>query len=304
MIAYRIFGESHGDEIGIEVKGMPRIDVDMGKVAAFMARRSANAPRHEPDVPVFVWDGDVMRATIRNVDQRPQDYANVRTVPRPGHADYSSWITTGGIPTGGGKWSGRLTAPLCAAGAVALQILSTRGISVAARVVECDGRKGGDPGMLADVPGDDSCGAVVEVVAEGVPAGLGDAGEDGLESKFARAFFGISAVKGVEFGDGFRLAAMRGSEANDAFTVVDGKVTLRTNRCGGILGGISIGMPIVARVAFKPTPSISREQDSVDLVTLKPVKLTIKGRHDKCVAFRGCPAVESAMALVILGELV
>jgi len=303
VISYKTFGESHSDEIGIEVRGMPKVEFDMEKVLAFMARRSANAPRHEPDVPEFSWEGDTMRVTIKNVDQRPQDYANVRTVPRPGHADYSSWITAGSIPTGGGKWSGRLTAPLCAAGAVALQELERRGITVSARVVECDGRKGGDIEMLKEVPGDDSCGAVVEVVAEGVPTGLGDAGEEGLESKFAKALFGISAVKGVEFGDGFRLASMRGSEANDPFIVKDGKVTLKTNRCGGILGGISIGMPIVARVAFKPTPSISREQDSVDLTTLKPVKLAIRGRHDKCVAFRGCPVVESAMALVILGEI-
>ena len=150
-------------------------------------------------------------------------------------------------------------------------------------------------------PADDSVGGVVEVVATGVPAGLGDVGPAGLESKFAAAFFGIPAVKGVGFGDGFALAAMRGSEANDAFVLSPESrlassvssprlpVTLRTNHCGGILGGISVGMPIVARVAFKPTPSIAREQDSVDLKTLKPVKLAVKGRHDRCVAFRPSP---------------
>ena len=142
------------------------------------------------------------------------------------------------------------------------------------------------------------------MTATGVPKGLGDVGTDGLESKMAAQLFGIPAVKGVEFGDGFRLAAMNGSEANDAFEIGEGKeVRLRTNHCGGILGGVSVGMPIVARVAFKPTPSISKEQDSVDLNTMKPVKLVVKGRHDQCVAFRAVPVVEAAMAIALETEI-
>ena len=348
----RVFGESHAPEIGVEIVGVPAgTEIDLDELRAFLARRAPgngqggmSTPRKEPDEPVFesgvaiggtngqdarspvIATGETMRVVIRNTNVRPQDYGNVLTVPRPGHADYSSWIKYGKIPTGGGKWSGRLTAPLCIAGGIALQMLARRGIEVRAKIVEVGGREitanGQDArspakdGALDGVcPADDSVGGVVEVVATGVPAGLGDVGPAGLESKFAAAFFGIPAVKGVEFGDGFALAAMRGSEANDAFVLSPESplvssvtsprlpVTLRTNHCGGILGGISVGMPIVARVAFKPTPSIAREQDSVDLKTLKPVKLAVKGRHDRCVAFRAVPVVEAAMAVTLLDEL-
>ena len=341
----RVFGESHAPEIGVEIEGVPAgTEIDLDELRAFLARRAPgngqggmSTPRKEPDEPVFesgvrevagrlTATGETMRVVIRNTNVRPQDYGNVLTVPRPGHADYSSWIKYGKIPTGGGKWSGRLTAPLCIAGGIALQMLAKRGIEVRAKIVEVGGREitanGQDDrspakdGALDGVcPADDSVGGVVEVVATGVPAGLGDVGPAGLESKFAAAFFGIPAVKGVEFGDGFALAAMRGSEANDAFVLSPESrlassvssprlpVTLRTNHCGGILGGISVGMPIVARVAFKPTPSIAREQDSVDLKTLKPVKLAVKGRHDRCVAFRAVPVVEAAMAVTLADEL-
>lgn len=173
-----------------------------------------------------------------------------------------------------------------------MQELARRGVSIRSRV------------MAKDCAGaDDSFGGVVEVVAEGVPAGLGDAGGEGLESKLAAALFGIPAAKGVEFGDGFALAAMKGSEANDPFVVRDGRVTLASNHCGGILGGVSIGAPLVARVAFKPTPSIRIEQDSVDLSTMTNVRLRVRGRHDRCVAFRAAPVVEGVMALVLLGEM-
>ena len=325
----RIFGESHAPEIGVEIEGVPAgTAIDFAALRAFLARRAPgngqgglSTPRKEPDEPVFergvkdgVATGETIRAVIRNTNVRPQDYDNVLTVPRPGHADYASWIKYGKIPTGGGKWSGRLTAPLCIAGGIALQILAKKGVEVTARIVEVGGRRiaanGQDAhsptkdGALDGVcPADDSVGGVVEVVAIGVPPGLGDVGTDGLESKLAAAFFGIPAVKGVEFGGGFRLAGMRGSETNDAFLAEDGRVTLRTNHCGGILGGISIGMPIVARLAFKPTPSIAREQDSVDLKTLKPVKLAVKGRHDRCVAFRAVPVAEAAMAVVLVDML-
>ena len=224
------------------------------------------------------------------------------TVPRPGHADYASWLKCGKIPTGGGKWSGRMTAPLCIAGGIALQMLAKKGVTISSSV-----RRGhGD----SAIPVGDSVGGVVEVVATGFPAGYGDVGTDGLESKLAAAFFGIPAVKGVEFGAGFKLAEMLGSEANDVFEVkgdqgagIRDRVVLRTNHCGGILGGVSVGMPIVARLAFKPTPSISLEQDSVDLATMTPAKIRVKGRHDRCVAFRGAVAAEAAMAIVLTDEL-
>ena len=315
----KVFGESHAPEIGVEIEGVPAgTEIDFAALRAFLARRAPgngqgglSTPRKEPDEPVFergvkdcVATGETIRAVIRNTNVRPQDYGNVLTVPRPGHADYASWIKYGTIPTGGGKWSGRLTAPLCIAGGIALQMLKRRGVTVSSTV-----RRGAEG---AAIPEGDSVGGVVEVVATGFPAGYGDAGEAGLESKLAAAFFGIPAVKGVEFGDGFKLADMFGSQANDAFGV-EGKreegtgnreeVVLRSNHCGGILGGVSVGAPIVARLAFKPTPSISIEQDSVDLKTMTPVKITVKGRHDRCVAFRGAVAAEAAMAIVLVDEL-
>ena len=314
----RIFGESHAPEIGVEIEGVPKgTPIDMVALQAFLDRRAPgngqgglSTPRKEPDKVEFesgvqgdVATGETIRAVIRNTNTRPQDYANVMTVPRPGHADYASWLQCGKIPTGGGKWSGRMTAPLCIAGGIALQMLAKKGVTVSSTV-----RRGrGD----AEIPEGDSVGGLVEVVATGFPAGHGDVGTEGLESKLAAAFFGIPAVKGVEFGDGFKLVDMLGSQANDAFGIegqrseVRGqRVVLKTNRCGGILGGVSVGMPIVARLAFKPTPSISLEQDSVDLATMTPAKITVKGRHDRCVAFRGAVAAEAAMALVLANELV
>ena len=344
----RIFGESHAPEIGVEIEGVPKGTViDGTELQAFLDRRAPgngqggmSTPRKEPDRVEFesgivrssrsgkdsasplsgeaesfplLTDGNVIRAVIRNTNTRPQDYANVQTVPRPGHADYASWLQCGKIPTGGGKWSGRMTAPLCIAGGIALQMLKRRGVTIAAKVIRCGGMDcGGEtPPPLNRIPAGDSVGGIVEVVATGFPAGYGDVGTDGLESKLAAAFFGIPAVKGVEFGDGFKLADMLGSEANDAFEVAGCEVAgprgcgvrLRTNHCGGILGGVSVGMPIVARLVFKPTPSIAIEQDSVDLAKMAPAKITVKGRHDRCVAFRGAVAVEAAMALVLADEL-
>ena len=311
----KIFGESHAPEIGVEIEGVPKgVAVDGAELQRFLDRRAPgngqgglSTPRKEPDRVVFergvadgVTTGETIRAVIRNTNTRPQDYANVATVPRPGHADYASWLLCGKIPSGGGKWSGRMTAPLCIAGGIALQMLAKKGVSISSTVVA--GRE------LDELPAGDSVGGIVEVVATGFPAGHGDVGTEGLESKLAATFFGIPAVKGVEFGAGFKLAGMLGSQANDAFEVVrsgssSAAVSLRTNNCGGILGGVSVGSPIVARLAFKPTPSIALEQDSVDLATMTPTKLTVKGRHDRCVAFRGAVAAEAAMAVVLETEL-
>lgn len=311
----RIFGESHAPEIGVEIEGVPKGTViDGAELQAFLDRRAPgngqggmSTPRKEPDKVEFesgvvngVATGEMIRAVIRNTNTRPQDYANVQTVPRPGHADYASWLQCGQIPTGGGKWSGRMTAPLCIAGGIALQMLKRKGVTISSSVTR---GRGND-----EIPDGDSVGGVVEVVATGFPAGYGDVGTDGLESKLAAAFFGIPAVKGVEFGDGFGLADQLGSLANDAFAISESgepvkRVVLKTNHCGGILGGVSVGMPIVARLAFKPTPSIALEQDSVDLKTLTPAKITVKGRHDRCVAFRGAVAAEAAMSIVLATEL-
>ena len=313
----RIFGESHAPEIGVEIEGVPEGTViDGAELQAFLDRRAPgngqggmSTPRKEPDRVEFecgvehgVATGERIRAVIRNTNTRPQDYANVQTVPRPGHADYASWLQCGKIPTGGGKWSGRMTAPLCIAGGIALQMLERKGVAISSRVVRGRGE--------TEIPAGDSVGGIVEVIATGFPAGYGDVGTDGLESKLAAAFFGIPAVKGVEFGDGFKLADQLGSQANDACEIKreEGRgnreqVVLRTNHCGGMLGGVSVGMPIVARLAFKPTPSIEIEQDSVDLATMTPAKITVRGRHDRCVAFRGAVAAEAAMAIVLTTEL-
>ena len=311
----RIFGESHAPEIGVEIEGVPKGTViDGAELQSFLDRRAPgngqggmSTPRKEPDKVEFergvkdgVTTGETIRAVIRNTNTRPQDYANVQTVPRPGHADYASWLQCGKIPTGGGKWSGRMTAPLCIAGGIALQMLKRKGVTIASAV-----RRGAEG---TAIPDGDSVGGIVEVVATGFPAGHGDVGTDGLESKLAAAFFGIPAVKGVEFGDGFKLADQLGSQANDAFAISESdesvkRVVLKTNHCGGVLGGVSVGMPIVARLAFKPTPSIALEQDSVDLATMTPAKITVKGRHDRCVAFRGAVAAEAAMAIVLATEL-
>ena len=312
----RIFGESHAPEIGVEIEGVPKGTViDGAELQAFLDRRAPgngqggmSTPRKEPDKVEFesgvkdgVTTGETIRAVIRNTNTRPQDYANVQTVPRPGHADYASWLQCGKIPTGGGKWSGRMTAPLCIAGGIALQMLKRKGVTIASTV-----RRGAEGAVIPD---GDSVGGIVEVIATGFPAGYGDVGTEGLESKLAAAFFGIPAVKGVEFGDGFKLADQLGSQANDAFAISESgesvkHVVLKTNHCGGMLGGVSVGMPIVARLAFKPTPSIALEQNSVDLETMTPAKITVKGRHDRCVAFRGAVAAEAAMAIVLVGEMV
>ena len=319
-IKVRVFGESHAPEIGVEVEGFPKGEaIDIEKLQAFMDRRKpgnaiSSTKRREPDVPEItsgfkegVTDGKLFRAVIKNVDRKSSDYENIKDVPRPGHADYTARVKYGPDydPTGGGPFSGRMTAPLCAAGAAALQILERRGVKITARVVSIGGAAEPEDMeeqiRMAAAEGD-SVGGVIECAAEGVPAGLGGPMTDGIESAIAAAVFGIPAVKGIEFGAGFSAAAMRGSQNNDPFYVdsEDGKIKTVTNNCGGILGGISDGMPIIFRVAVKPTPSISMEQDSVSLSKLENVKLSIKGRHDSCIVPRAVPVVEAVTALSIL----
>lgn len=306
-----IFGESHAPEIGVEIEGVPKGTViDLDALQAFLDRRAPgngqggmSTPRKEPDKVEFdkgvvggVATGETIRAVIRNTNTRPQDYANVATVPRPGHADYASWLKCGKIPTGGGKWSGRMTAPLCIAGGIALQMLAKKGVTISSSV-----RRGhGD----AAIPAGDSVGGVVEVVATGFPAGYGDVGTDGLESKLAAAFFGIPAVKGVEFGAGFAVGEMRGSENNDPFYYDEtGAVKTRTNNAGGILGGITTGMPVLFRIAVKPTPSIGQPQQTVDLTAHCDAPLTVVGRHDPCIVPRAIPVAEAAAAIALMDLL-
>ena len=298
--------------------------------------------RKETDIPEFLSGleegrtcGAPLCAVIRNADQRSRDYGELADKPRPGHADYTAWAKWGGRADmrGGGHFSGRLTAPLCVAGGIAKQILARRGVFVGAHLAAAAGvpdrpfplyptaalfeelaarpfpvldEKAGErmrAAILAAKNDLDSVGGVVECAAVGLPAGLGDPMFGGVENRLAAALFGVPAVKGLEFGEGFRAAGLRGSENNDAFAVEDGTVRTKTNRAGGILGGITTGMPIVLRAAFKPTPSIGREQETVSLSRMESAELTIRGRHDPCVAHRAVPVVEAVTAAVLLDML-
>lgn len=298
--------------------------------------------RREPDEIIFekgVENGKITQdevvAVIENKVQRSADYGEEMIVPRPGHADYVGKVKFGKDYDfrGGGIFSGRMTAPLCILGGISKQILEKKGIEIHA-FLESVGKvktktyqdidaetfdfssidsklplidKNDEKKVIAEVGSarevGDSVGGRIGCVITGVPAGTGNTMFDSLESTISRLAFGVPAVKGIEFGKGFAIAEMRGSEANDPFFVLNDKVKTKTNNNGGINGGIANGMPITFSVAIKPTPSIFIEQDSVDLKTMKEVKLKIKGRHDACIALRAVPVIESVAAIAILDNL-
>ncbi|MDY3690447.1 MAG: chorismate synthase [Dysosmobacter sp.] len=298
--------------------------------------------RKESDTPVFlsglengVTCGFPLCAIIENSDQHSSDYSELADKPRPSHADYTARVKWGGHADmrGGGHFSGRLTAPLCIAGGIAKQILARRGIFVGAHLAAV-GTENDAPfplhptaelfdaiaakpfPVVDDGAGDrmqalilearqnlDSVGGIIECAAIGLPAGLGDPMFDGVENRLAAALFGIPAVKGVEFGLGFGSSRLRGSENNDPFTVENGTVVTASNRAGGILGGITTGMPVTLRTAIKPTPSISRPQQTVSLSAMESAELVIRGRHDPCIAHRAVPVVEAVTATVLLDLL-
>ena len=312
-----IFGQSHSEAIGVVIDGLPAgFEVDMDELGEFLARRAPGQGKHttsrkEPDRPEFLSGlaggktcGAPLAAVIRNTNTRSSDYDNIRDIPRPGHADFAARIKYGGAEdvSGGGHFSGRLTAPLCIAGGIALQILREKGITVKAEIKEIGGKSDGFLETVEEARLDaDSVGGVIECVIEGVPAGYGNPMFGGVENKIASCVFGIPAVKGVEFGAGFEAARMRGSENNDEFYYEeDGRVRTRTNNHGGILGGITTGMPIVFRAAFKPTPSIGKPQKSISFSEKKDAVLEIKGRHDPCVVMRAVPCIEAAAAITVL----
>ena len=298
--------------------------------------------RSEADVPEFLSGvvdshtcGMPLCAIIRNSDKRSGDYSEILDKPRPGHADYTAYLKWGGKADmrGGGHFSGRLTAPLCIAGGIAKQILERKGIFVGAHIHEVYGIKDSsfsdiadntlfeeitnkDFPVIDDLAGErmkeaivsasndlDSVGGIIECMATGIPAGLGEPMFDGMENRLATALFGIPAVKGVEFGLGFESARVRGSENNDPYEIKNGKIHTVTNNAGGILGGITNGEPLRLRLAFKPTPSISKEQKTVSLSKNEDASLVIKGRHDPCIVVRAVPVVEAVVALVILDSL-
>ena len=337
-----IFGQSHAAAVGVTVDGLPAGEaVDTEALQRFLDRRAPgrneySTPRRETDVPEFlcglvggVTCGAPLTAILRNADTRPGDYAGFSRTPRPGHADYTAQIKYGGAQDarGGGHFSGRLTAPLCVAGGICLQLLAREGITVISRIAriadvfdegELTASTAEKPfptvsdargeamraAILAAKDAGDSVGGVVECAVLGVPAGLGDPMFLGMENRIAQIVFGIPAVRGIEFGAGFSAAAMRGSAHNDAFRVsAEGKIVTETNRCGGILGGITTGMPIVFRVAFKPTPTVAIEQKSVDLDRQEDVTVRLSGRHDPCIVPRAVPVVEAATAIAVYDAL-
>ena len=306
-----------------------------GKNRLSTARKEADAPTFLSGLENGKTCGAPLCAVIENGDQHSGDYAGLTDTPRPGHADYTAAVKWGGQADmrGGGHFSGRLTAPLCIAGGIAKQILARRGIHVGAHLAEVAGiaddpfplhptaelfekLAAKDFPVLDDGAGErmqqailaarealDSVGGIVECAAIGLPAGLGDPMFDGVENRLVAALFGIPAVKGVEFGAGFAAARSRGSENNDAFSVADGAVVTDTNHAGGILGGITNGMPILLRTAMKPTPSIARAQKTVRLSQMEEIPLEIRGRHDPCIAHRAVPVVEAVTAAVLLDLL-
>lgn len=319
LYRFTIFGQSHSPAMGVTIEGLPAGSrVDLEALQAFLDRRApGNSPlstaRKEADRAELLSglgpDGRTCGAPlaflIRNTDARSGDYAGLRDVPRPGHADWPAMARFGESRdyAGGGQFSGRLTAPLCIAGAVALQQLEAMGVRAEARILSIAGET--DPErfaetILAAAGEGDSVGGVIECEVRGVPVGVGEPMFGGLENRIAQTVFGIPGVKGIEFGAGFAAAGMHGSEANDPF-VPGPEGTLRTegNNHGGILGGMSSGMPILFRGAVKPTPSIALEQRSVDVRTGLPVPLRIAGRHDPCIVPRAVPCVEAAAAAAI-----
>lgn len=313
---FTIFGQSHAPAIGVTMEGLPSgFEIDMEKLNAFMARRAPggrySTPRKEADMPEFISGlvdgktcGAPVTAIIRNNDTRSKDYEYMRTVPRPGHADYTAMVKYGTNRdyAGGGQFSGRLTAPLCIAGGIAMQLLEQMGIFISARILSIGGEEDEKKMFeLIDAVRDrgDSVGGLIGCSVYGLPAGLGEPMFGGMENRIAQAVFGIPAVKGIEFGAGFEAAGMFGSQCNDPFRVENGKVFTESNNHGGILGGISSGMPIEFRVAIKPTPSIAIEQRTVDLASGENCTLQIRGRHDPCIVPRAVPCVEAAAAVAV-----
>lgn len=340
-----IFGQSHSEAIGAVIDGLPSgYAVDLAAVQAFADRRRANGAistaRREADTIRIVSGlfegktcGAPLCALIENGDVRSVDYDEIKFCPRPSHADFTSYEKYGFRDhRGGGHFSGRLTAPLCAAGGIAKQVLNAYGIYAGAHVQRikdvCD--KAFDPvrvkkedfaypcdfpcldegaaermrGVILSAKSEcDSVGGVVECAVVGLPAGLGEPNFGGVENVLSSNLFGIPAVKGVEFGNGFAAASLFGSENNDPFEIEDGEVKTAKNDAGGVNGGITNGMPLIFRAAFKPTASVFKEQDSVDLENGVGRRLLIKGRHDPCVAVRAVPVVESVAYLTVLDLL-
>ena len=320
-LTLEIYGASHSERLDVILKNIPSgHKIDRDKILEFMARRAPgndpySTPRKEKDEPIVtsgiengVTTGEDITAYIKNTNRHSSDYSTIRYTPRPGHADYTAYLKYGPDydPTGGGAFSGRMTAPLCFAGAVCIQLLSELGVSISAKPVMIGGVWNDEVKMKEKIlqakAQGDSVGGIIECTVKNFPVGIGGPMWDGIEGKISSCIFGIPAVKGIEFGRGFESAEMYGSDNNDAF-IYDGGIKTETNNCGGILGGISTGGDIVFRVAFKPTPSISKVQKTVDVRTGEEVEISVPGRHDPCVVLRAVPCVEAAAAVALYDML-
>ncbi len=336
-----IFGQSHGSAIGMTLDGIPAgLPVNLQELQEFLNRRAPgqndwSTPRREEDTPEFLsgildgfTTGSPIAAIIRNKNTRSGDYANLKTNPRPGHADYTAQLKYGGFQdaAGGGHFSGRLTAPLCIAGGLCKQWLQEQGIRIGAHILQIGPAAAApfDPirpeldrvgqifptlsgeaaekfqAVIAEARSrGDSVGGMVECAITGLSAGIGEPMFGGVEGRIAQIVYGIPAVKGVAFGLGMDVAGAYGSSCNDAYTVENGTIVTTTNRCGGILGGITNAMPVLFRVALKPTPSIGQRQQTVNLSTLEPIPLEVQGRHDPCIVPRAVPVIEAAAAIAV-----
>lgn len=344
-IKLSIFGESHGNAIGITIDGLPAgFSIDMDKIMMEMARRapgksSLSTPRKESDIPEILsgyfegkTTGTPLCAIIRNSNTKSKDYSKLKDVMRPGHADYTGAVRYKGFNDyrGGGHFSGRITAPLVFAGAICKQILEVKGIIVSAhinsigKIKDCSFLESDISDELLnsfkekELPlintkledemrqeilrarsSGDSIGGTIECAILGVSPGIGDPFFDSVESTLAHLMFSVPAVKGIEFGKGFDISKMRGSEANDEYYLENGNIKTKTNNNGGILGGITNGMPIIFNVAIKPTASIFKEQKAVNIITMEETTLCIEGRHDPCIVQRALPVIEAVAAIGI-----
>ncbi|MBE7086991.1 MAG: chorismate synthase [Clostridiales bacterium] len=340
-IKVTVFGQSHSPAIGVVIDGFPSgVKVDDEYVKKFMARRAPggafSTPRKEGDEVTFISGLNALGETcgapicgvIQNTNVKSKDYSDIEVMPRPSHSDFTSLIKYGlsRDVRGGGQFSGRLTAPLCIAGALCKKYLEEKGVFITAHLRSVGGieDKSYDPVSndieqnLSDFPAldsdvaekmkseiesarldGDSVGATIECKVVGTPLGLGDPMFCGVESILASAIFSIPAVKGFEVGSGFYGSTLRGSQNNDPLCIKNGEIKTVTNNAGGINGGITNGMPLTFNVAFKPTPSILKPQQSVNINTKEECKLQIKGRHDPCIGVRAVPVVEAVTAIVI-----
>ncbi len=342
-ITVQIFGQSHSTAIGCVIEGLPAgFRPDIETIQKDLDRRKGGQNRYSttrveadtPDIISGLVDGVTCGAPMcvlfYNKNTISKDYSVLRDKPRPGHADYTAYVRTGGNNDirGGGEFSGRLTLPLCFAGSLCKQILAEQGITIGAHIsclggindklydpvnVCAEELKHEDFPTLDKTVGEDmvrymtmiaesgdSVGGVIECAAVGIPAGWGSPMFEGVESEIAKIIFGIPAIKGIEFGIGFEASNMLGSENNDPYEYKDGKIVTKTNNSGGILGGLTNGMPIIFRCAVKPTPSIAKEQNTVSLKNKTNETLIIKGRHDPCIVPRAVPVVEAACAIALI----